>query len=161
MQFVAIDFETANNSRDSACAVGLAKVINYEIVDTMSYLIRPPSNYFRFTHIHGLTWADVVNCGDFKELWPNLRTFFRGAEFLAAHNAPFDKGVLNACCSTYGIPTSVLPFHDTVTIARNTWNIRPTKLPFVCQRLGIPLKHHDALSDATACAQIVIAALKI
>ena len=39
-----------------------------------------------------------------------------------------------------------------------TWGVRPTKLPDVCRFLGIPLKHHDALSDAEAAARIVIAA---
>lgn len=31
-------------------------------------------------------------------------------------------------------------------------------LPDVCARLGIELNHHDALSDAEACARIAIAA---
>lgn len=33
----------------------------------------------------------------------------------------------------------------------------PTTLPDVCRRLGITLRHHDALSDAEACAKVVIA----
>jgi DNA polymerase-3 subunit epsilon len=31
-------------------------------------------------------------------------------------------------------------------------------LPDVCRYLGIQLNHHNALSDAEACAQIVISA---
>jgi len=45
-----------------------------------------------------------------------------------------------------------------VQLARSCWNIRPTKLPNVCRRLGISLHHHRADSDAEACAHIVIAA---
>ena len=37
-------------------------------------------------------------------------------------------------------------------------SVRPTKLPDVCNYLGIDLRHHQADSDAEACAQIVIAA---
>ena len=33
MNFVAIDFETANTQPDSACAVGLVKVVGGEIVE--------------------------------------------------------------------------------------------------------------------------------
>ena len=45
-------------------------------------------------------------------------------------------------------------------LARDTWRIYPTKLPDVCRRLAIALNHHEALSDAEACARIVIAAQK-
>jgi len=158
MQFVSIDFETANSSRDSACAVGLVKVFRSRIIDSVAYFIRPPSKLFRFTSIHGIAWGDVANCGDFQEQWPKMRSFMVGAEFLAAHNAPFDRGVLYACCSTFGIPRPLVEFIDTVTLARKTWNIYPTRLPDVCHTLGIPLNHHEPLSDALACARIVLAA---
>lgn len=158
MNFVAIDFETANNRRDSACAVGLVKVVGSEIVEKVVHLIRPPSREFLFTHIHGLTWSDVANADDFGTLWPKIAPLFEGAEFLAAHNAPFDKGVLNMCCTRYGIETPKLPFQCTVKIARATWNLFPTKLSNVCDFLGFELNHHEALSDALACARIVLAA---
>lgn len=31
MNFVAIDFETANRNPDSACAIGLVKVENFQV----------------------------------------------------------------------------------------------------------------------------------
>jgi len=160
MNFVAIDFETANHQRNSACSIGLVKVIGGRIVDSAVHLIKPPTKEFVFSYIHGLTWDSVAKASDFGNLWPAIAQFIDGAEFLAAHNASFDKGVLGACCTTYGIPLPALPFRCTVQIARNTWNIHPTKLPDVCQKLGISLNHHEALSDAMACAQIVLAANK-
>ena len=51
-----------------------------------------------------------------------------------------------------------LSFVCTVKLARQTWGARPNNLVAVCRRLGIGLKHHDAGSDAEACARIVIAA---
>jgi DNA polymerase III subunit epsilon len=158
LKFVAIDFETANYRGDSACAVGLVKVIDSKIVDKAVHFIRPPTKEFVFTYIHGLTWKDVAKAADFGELWPILESFIEGAEFLAAHNASFDKSVLHACCASYGVLAPSLPFRCSVQIARRTWNIYPTKLPDVCRRLGIDLNHHEALSDAMACAQIVLAA---
>jgi DNA polymerase-3 subunit epsilon len=156
--FVAIDFETANRSRDSACAVGLVKCRDGEIVDTCEYLIRPPTREFLFTDIHGLTWNDVSDAANFQQLWPDLRQYLGEADFLVAHNAPFDRGVLNACCDSYGLDLPSFAFECTVQLARRQWSIYPTKLPDVCRELDIELNHHDAGSDAQACARIVLAA---
>lgn len=156
--FVAIDFETADYQRDSACAIGVIRVENDQIVDRCHFLIRPPRQYFQFTHIHGITWPDVKHQPTFAELWPNLQTKFAGSDFVAAHNANFDRSVLNACCQIAELDPIPLPFLCTVKLAREVWNIRPTKLPNVCDFLDIPLQHHQALSDAEACAKIVIAA---
>ncbi len=158
--FAAIDFETANNYRDSACAVGLVIVSDGIIVQRMFTLIRPPTSFFQFTYIHGITWEDVENEGSFGEIWPNIFDGIKHVDFLVAHNASFDKGVLNACCSSHGILMPKQNFHCTVQIARKSWNIFPTKLPNVCNYLDIELNHHEALSDAEACARIVIAAEK-
>ncbi len=160
MNFVARDFETANYQPDSACAVGLVKVVGGEIVDKAVHLIRPPTKQFVFTYVHGLTWKDVAKSDDFGTLWPKLEPFLEGAQFLAAHNASFDKGVLHACCAGYGIRAPSLPFRCTMQISRRAWNIYPTKLSDVCRELKIVLNHHEALSDAMACAQIVLAADK-
>jgi DNA polymerase III subunit epsilon len=160
VNFVAIDFETANYQSDSACSVGLVKVIDGEIVDKAVHLIRPPTREFVFTYIHGLTWKDVAKADDFGTLWPRLEQFMHGAKFLVAHNASFDRGVLRACCASYGIQAPALSFRCTVQISRRRWNIHPTKLSDVCKQLGIALNHHEALSDALACAQIYLAASK-
>ncbi len=81
-----------------------------------------------------------------------------GAEFLAAHNAGFDRSVLRACCTAAGLEVPTLEFVCTMVLARRRWAIRPTKLPDVCRYLGIPLDHHNPRSDAEACARILIAA---
>jgi DNA polymerase III subunit epsilon len=159
--FVALDFETADYSRDSACALGLVRVENHRIVQRTYHLIRPPRRRFVFTYLHGITWEDVAGQPTFAELWPSLTPILDGADFLAAHNASFDRSVLNRCCETAGLALPALPFQCTVQLARQTWNIYPTKLNNVCDHLGITLKHHFAASDAEACALIVIAAHQI
>ncbi len=156
--FVAIDFETADSGRDSACAVGVVRVEKGRIVHREERFIRPPRPYFEFTYIHGITWERVAREPAFRELWPKLRPVMAGAEFLAAHQASFDRSVLTACCDRGRLAVPRLPFECTVKIARRLWRIRPTRLPDVCHYLNIPLKHHDALSDAEACARIVLAA---
>lgn len=159
-RFAAIDFETANHNRDSACAVGVAIVESGRIVSRLYELIRPPSRQFLFTHIHGLSWNDVKRASTFDVVWASISLELAGVAFLAAHNAPFDQGVLGACCTTYGLPIPVQPFVCTVRLARAQWAVYPTKLPDVCHHLGIDLRHHEADSDAEACANIVIAAEK-
>jgi DNA polymerase-3 subunit epsilon len=159
MDFVAIDFETADYGADSACAVGLVRVSNGKIVDSATYLIRPPRERFEFTYIHGITWRMVADAPPFAEVWQQARPLLSGAQRLVAHNAPFDRGVLRACCSAAGLSMPRIPFACTVQLARRAWNVYPTKLPDVCRHLCIPLKHHDAASDARACAEIAIAAM--
>ena len=158
--FAAIDFETADHGRDSACSVGVALVENGRITETYHRLIRPPRKEFVFTYIHGLTWSDVRNSPTFLQMWPELRDFIDVADFLVAHNAPFDKGVLRACCEAAGVAPPMHDFRCTVRMARAKWNLAPATLPAVCGHLGIPLNHHDALSDAKACAKIAIEALR-
>lgn len=156
--FLAIDFETANYSANSACAIGLVRVENGKITAEEAFLIRPPSQEFYFTHIHGLAWEDVKNAPDFGILWPDIERFFDGVDFLAAHNSGFDAKVLKSCCALFGLDMPGTEFTCTVKLARALWEVRPTKLPNVAHFLGLELNHHDALSDSKACANIVIAA---
>lgn len=157
--FTAIDFETADHGRDSACAVGIVVVENETIISRHVELLRPPRQDFVFSYIHGLTWNDVENSCTFAEFWPKFQPIIAASDFLVAHNAPFDRGVLSACCQSSNIPVPTKRFACTVKAARATWGLPTNKLPDVCAHLGITLKHHDPLSDAEACAQIAIAAL--
>lgn len=157
-QILALDFETANYESNSACQLGLVRLRDWEVVEARAWLIRPPSPDFVFTDIHGLTWDHVKDAPTWDRLWPELAPYFAGVDYLAAHNAPFDRGVLQKTCAYYGLAAPAQPFIDTVALARQTWRIYPTKLNLVCERLGIPLRHHEALSDALACAQILVRA---
>jgi len=156
--FVALDFETATCDSNSACALGVVIVEGFRIVRRRRWLMRPPRRHFEFTYIHGITWRMVSNEPTFAELWPEVRNEMQGAQFLAAHYAPFDRDVLGACCRWAGARPPALPFLCTVQLARRAWGVYPTKLPNVCEVLGIELDHHEALSDAEACARIVLAA---
>ena len=160
MTFLAIDFETADYAPDSACAIGLVRVEEGIITSRASHLIRPPREEFVFSYIHGITWEDVERELTFQELWPRIRPMFRGADFLAAHNAGFDRNVLRACCEAACIEMPDIPFRCSMVTARRTWGIYPTKLPDVCRHLRISLNHHDASSDAEACARIMMRAME-
>ena len=158
--FAAIDFETADYWRDSACSVGVALVEKNCITQRYYQLIRPPRKEFAFTHIHGLSWNDVCDSPTFLQMWPELLDLLDAADFLVAHNAPFDRGVLQACCESANITPPTHAFRCTMQMARAKWDLPSAKLSTVCSHLGIRLVHHNALSDAEACAKIAIETLR-
>ena len=153
---VAIDFETADYGADSACAVGLARVENGRVVDTLYSLIRPPRRRILFTWVHGITWEQVRDSPTFAELWPQLASFWEGATGLVAHNAPFDRRVLLACCEAAHIPQPELPFVCTLRESRRRLHLPSYRLDSLCDHCGIPLDHHHAGSDALAAARLFI-----
>jgi len=158
LYFVALDFETAGPGHHTACAVGLVVVSDGEFVAERHFLIRPPTNPFLNTRIHGITSADVRTAPRFDVVWNELSSELTAAEFIAAHNASFDRRVLEACCRHHRIPLPELEWVCTMRLAKRVLNLTPYNLRSVCDALGIPLDHHDPLSDAYAAAQIVLAA---
>jgi DNA polymerase-3 subunit epsilon len=160
MKLVAIDFETADRSADSACAIGIVSIEKNRITKRGYRLIRPPRRHFIFSYLHGISWADVEAQPTFNEVWNHLSFLWRNSDYFLAHNAPFDRNVLAACCSAAGRRPPRVPFICTVRIARSHWNFRPANLPTVCAQLGISLKHHNAASGALACASIALRAMK-
>ena len=157
-RFAAIDFETADYGRDSACALAVVIAENGVIVDKRYSLIRPPRRDFVFSYLHGITWRDVAKKPTFGEYWPEIQGLFDGVDFIAAHNAGFDRGVLHTCCSMEGHKMPKSNYLCTMKLARKLWNVYPTKLSDVCRHFRIALNHHEAASDALACAKIVLQA---
>ncbi len=156
--FVAIDFETANYSRTSACAIGLAIVQDQKIVETFTALIKPEPFWFLpdFTDIHGISEEDVKDAKDFGTIWPEIEQRIHGRSLLA-HNAPFDRSVLNACLRLFRIKFPQPEFICTCRVAKAAFPNSPNhKLNTICSRMEIALDHHKAESDALACAQIAL-----
>ncbi len=160
--YCAIDFETACHSRASACAIGAARIRHGGVSESFYSLIKPPAGMEIlpfFTSIHGIGNDQVSSAPTFRELWPELKAFL-GDDTLIAHNASFDRGVLDAVMAYYDLREKRPAFECTVTIARNRWPKLPNhKLNTLCDYLGIELDHPEALSDAVACARIFVAAL--
>ena len=54
--FIAIDFETANQQPSSVCSVGVVMVRDGQIVDSFYSLIQPDPNYYNYwcQRVHGL-----------------------------------------------------------------------------------------------------------
>lgn len=160
MNFVAIDFETANGKRDSACAVGIVTVKDGVVVDEYYTLIKPPRNDYHWgcIKVHGIKPEDTQNSKTFVELYPEFESRLKG-QVCVAHNAPFDRGVLKSCMDSALLDYDSLGIHDkwqcTVQIYRKK-GYKPCTLSACCEALDIELIHHQALSDAQACAQLYL-----
>lgn len=157
-RFVAIDFETANEQRASPCAVGLSYIEDGRVLETEAFLIRPPEMRFsRFNvAVHGIMPDDVAEAPEWPELLEGLAPKLAGAT-LIAHNASFDMSVLRATCAWYGLDCLEAAYLCTVKGAQSAWrHVGSAKLNILCEHFGIALKHHDAGSDAEACARLAI-----
>lgn len=157
IEYVAVDFETANEQRVSACSIGIA-VFEDGRVRTFERLLRPPEMRFEPFHvsIHGITAEMVADAPTFAELWPELRELLGGSHEVFAHWAPFDKGVLKACFAHYQIPDPVPVVSCTCKLARVALpGLESYSLDAVADALQIDFSHHEAGSDAYACAEIV------
>jgi DNA polymerase-3 subunit epsilon len=159
LTFTAIDFETANGKRTSACAVGLVRVERGVIVEEKSFLLKPRPNYFfsSFIDIHHITPDMVADAPCFGEIWSEIRPMIEEVDLLVAHNASFDMSVLKACIELDEISAKLPTSACTVRLSKRLLPYLPNhKLNTVCAHYGIELNHHEALSDARGCAKIMI-----
>lgn len=159
MNFISIDFETANRHRASACSLALTIVKHDRIADNLYSLINPQVPFARQnTKVNGLRKQDVQNAPAFPGLWKVIRQFFTSEQLIVAHNNNFDNAVLCDSLERYGIKE---PRYLTLDTLRSTRKLYPSlpnyRLETVCKALDIDLKHHhNALSDSVACAKILI-----
>lgn len=159
MNFVAMDFETANHEKHSAVSIALAVMRDNQIVDQFYSLIKPETSFSHYnTKIHGIHQVDVAQAPQFPDIWPTIAPLFTADKLVVAHNAPFDNGVLKGTLDYYGLPEPHYMLLDTVQTSRKLFpNFQNHKLNTVAENLGIALEHHhNALDDAVAAANILI-----
>ena len=159
--FAAIDFETATGSRASACSVGVVLVDDDVVIQSEERLIQPPGNEYASFNVslHGISARDTANSGRFEDVWPEMADLI-GDRLVVAHNAAFDISVLRHSAEERGYDVPPIHFACSLRIAKETWLGRWSyRLNDLAEDLEIPLDHHDALSDANAAAELMLAAL--
>lgn len=157
-RYIAFDVETPNSRNDRISAIGITVVENGRIADEFYSLVDPETRFDYFNiQLTGITPEDVKDAPNFSQLWQTIEPLMTGG-ILAAHNAPFDMGVLSKCLRAYGI--SRMPqarYVCTCAMGRRCYPALPNhKLNTMCSSLGIELCHHNAGSDSTACAKLLI-----
>ncbi len=167
LDYVAIDFETANTYANSACSVGLVRFIGGKEDASIYSLVHPAKMYFipEWTEqIHHIGYDDVRNKPQFPEVWDTLVVPFLeqvpGLP-LVAHNAGFDMNVIRSCMDFYGMPVSQLCYFDSLKVAQRTWpELDCHRLTYLGKKFLIEYDAHNALDDSRTCGKIVRLAAK-
>ena len=127
--FIAIDFETANQQPSSVCSIGVVMVRNGQVADSFYSLIQPEPNYYNYwcQRVHGLSQCDTDDAPVFSKVWQQLEekiadVFFSDQQTIddihyqiatipfVAHNARFDEGVRR--CVSYILAHPELQVED-------------------------------------------------
>ena len=165
--FIAIDFETANQHPSSVCSVGAVMVRDGRVADTFYSLIQPEPDYYSYfcQRVHGITQSDTADAPVFPTVWHQLEQRVAAvfacnyAPPFVAHNARFDEGCLKAVFRVYQMDYPDYRFYDTLAAARRQFgrSLPNHQLHTVAAACGFDLEHHHhALADAEACAAIAL-----
>ena len=169
VSFAVVDFETTGLNPETDRIVQLAAVIvngDGDIIDSFDTIVKPenPDEYQHGAeHIHGIS-AEQVSSGmplrlALEKLWD-----ISAGNVFTAHNAQFDLGFLHAESERVGINDHVEVHIDTLELSRRTTgadNTRRHNLLALCEHYGIERdKVHDAKSDATATAALLMHLMK-
>lgn len=153
INFVAIDFETATPT--AACQIGIVVVRKGEIIEEVCRYIQPPENKYNKKNIavHHITPDMTKDAPTFDKLWPEIRKYFH-CQLIVCHNASFDMSIVQKEIYRYGLedfrPMSIVC----------TYELTGAKLEVACSDYGVTIdNHHNALSDARACAELFISYL--
>ena len=143
--FVALDFETATNSRASACAVAVAAVDAGRVVDLETWLIRPPDNEYDpfLVGIHGITPEHTAHRPSIDAVWPEVARWMNERP-VVAHYAPFDLSVLRHSLAAAGRDWPDLTYYCTCALGRRAWPGRLSyRLPDLASECGLAFEHHE------------------
>jgi len=163
--FVAIDFETANYSRMSICATGLAVFENGDLAEAPYWLVRPPKGHgwFRddFIECHGLTHLNVLDAPEFSVIAPEMLDQLTRADLVIAHNAAFDIEHLRATLDHFDLPRPEFDYVCTCQLARRVWPELPGHgLKALTTHIGHNFNHHHAQADAEAAGRVLLAMMQ-
>jgi DNA polymerase III subunit epsilon len=166
MTFTSIDFETANYSRASICAAGIACFEDGKLVESLYWLVRPPKGHGWFLpefteNCHGLAWFDVQDAPEFPAIAPALLERLTRSNVVIAHNAQFDISALQATLQHFGLPCPEFNYLCTYRLATRIWPDLPDhRLNTVAAHIGHEFHHHHAQADAETAGRVLLAIMK-
>ena len=164
LTFNAIDVETANADRSSICQIGIVHVHDGEIEDRWQTLVNPEDWFDPWNvSIHGIGEDDVRDSPTLPEIRAELRARLRGS-VLVSHTS-FDRVAFERAMTRYDLEQLQVTWLDSAKIARRAWpdqyGRRDYGLKNIARDLDIAFRHHDALEDARAAAEIVLRACSV
>lgn len=159
-EFVAIDFETANEGRDSACEIALVRFQDGVPKDRFTSLVFQDRFSDFNVGVHGISQELVLAAPSLKDIWKDARKFI-GNSPLVAHNAGFDMSVLFR--SLKGEPVGQeIDYFCSMVLSRQILKLAYFGLPGVASHLNIdyPMEHR-AESDAVAAGKVAHALVEL
>lgn len=156
--YTVFDVETPNYTNDRISAIGITTVTDNAITDSYYTLVNPETHFDYFNiRLTGITPESVEDKPTFPELWEKIEPLMTSG-ILVAHNASFDMSVLAKCLNFYAISCpQEIEYACTCQIGRRCLPCMENyKLDTLCDALSIPLDHHNAGSDSTACAKLLL-----
>lgn len=161
LNFDAIDVETANADRSTICQIGIVHVRDGQVRDRWVSLVDPEDWFDAWNiAIHGISEEEVEGAPTLAALDGELRTRL-GASVVVSHTS-FDRVAIERAMEKYRLSQPEFTWLDSAKIVRRAWPDRYSRrgygLASVASDLGITFRHHDALEDATAAAEIVVRA---
>ena len=159
LTFNSIDVETANADRASICQIGIVHVRDGEIEDQWQTLVNPEDWFDPWNvSIHGIDKNDVRRSPKLPELRGELCARLRGS-ILVSHTS-FDRVAVERAIARYELEPIQVTWLDSARIARRAWPESYGRsgygLKNIANDLDISFRHHDALEDARAAAEIVL-----
>ena len=161
--YVALDVETANSDYASICQVGIAEFgSDGSLGRTWASLVDPEDDFSGMhVSIHGIDREAVRGAPCFPEVLAGIRA--RCDDRIVVHHMPFDRVAIGRAADRYGLPGPRATWLDSAGVARRAWkrfSRRGYGLRNLASELRIPLRHHDALSDAIAAGSVVALAIE-
>ncbi len=163
MDFVAIDVETANADMASICQVGVAGFRDGHLADGWKSYV-DPCDFFDPMNIcvHGITQETVSGApllpGVAAAIVPRLT-----GQVVVSHTH-FDRVSLHRALENNGLEPVNCRWLDSARVTRRAWQQFAAGgygLASVCDHIGYEFEHHDALEDAKAAGQIMLAAMDL
>jgi DNA polymerase-3 subunit epsilon len=162
MEFVALDFETANADMSSICQLGLVHFKDGSLQEAWKTYVDPEDFFDEINvSIHGIDETTVKGAPTLPDIASRIYSYLDGR--IAVCHTHFDQVAIHQACIKYGLRMPVCTWLDSARVSRRTWEQCAWSgygLKSVCEILGYQFSQHDALEDAKAAAQILLAAIE-
>ncbi len=161
MDFVAIDLETANADMASICQIGIATFEKGALAGEWKSYIDPQDHFDRMNvSVHGIDESVVAGSPTFGMLVDAVKSVLKG-RVVVTHTA-FDRVAIYQAATKCKTSPPSCTWLDSACVARRAWREFSRSgygLTDVCNKIGYTFDHHDALEDAKAAGNILLAAI--
>jgi len=160
--FIALDVETANADLASICSIGIATFEDGEMTDEWYSLVDPKDQFSAINkRVHGIDEGMVNGYPTYATLADELNR--RLVDSVVVSHGSFDRAAISRAAARWSVSPPTCKWLNSQTVTRRTWPQfarRGYGLKNVSEHIGYEFKHHDALEDAKAAGQVVLAAME-